>query len=154
MTATDTTRAGIVETAMTYLDALVSHDSASVRLADDVRRIGNGKDIVAGADALRAVIEREPVGAIDALRWVVDGDTRGVGVRPRRRSHEDGAERDLRSARHVDHQLHRRALHRRRRADHRDRGGVRGKRSRTRTTAATRALSPRDRVATRRRGKR
>ena len=60
---------------MTYLDALVSHDSASVRLADGVRRIGNGKDIVAGADALRAVIEREPVGAIDALRWVVDGDS-------------------------------------------------------------------------------
>ena len=75
MTATDTTRAGIVETAMTYLDALVSHDSASVRLAAGVRRIGNGTDIVVGADALRAVIEREPVGAIDALRWVVDGDT-------------------------------------------------------------------------------
>jgi hypothetical protein len=75
MTATDTTRAGIVETAMTYLDALVSHDSASVRLADGVRRIGNGTDIVAGADALRAVVEREPVGAIDALRWVVDGDS-------------------------------------------------------------------------------
>ena len=75
MTATDTTRTGIVETAMTYLDALVSHDSASARLADGVRRIGNGKDVIEGADAIRAMIEREPVGAIDALRWVVDGET-------------------------------------------------------------------------------
>ena len=74
MTTTDTTRTGIIETATTYLDALVSHEAASARLADDVRRIGNGADIVAGADALRAVIEREPVGAIDALRWVVDGN--------------------------------------------------------------------------------
>jgi len=75
MTSTDTARTSIVATATTYLDALVSHDSASARLADDVRRIGNGKDVVAGADALREVIEREPVGAIDARGWVVDGDT-------------------------------------------------------------------------------
>jgi hypothetical protein len=75
MTSTDTARTAIIDTATTYLDALVSHDAASVRLADDVRRIGNGKDVVSGADALRAVIQREPVGAVDALRWVVDGDT-------------------------------------------------------------------------------
>ena len=75
MTSTDTARTSIIETATTYLDALVSHDAASARLADDVRRIGNGKDVIAGADALRAVIEREPVGAIDARGWVVDGDT-------------------------------------------------------------------------------
>jgi hypothetical protein len=73
MTATSTARDSILEAANSYLDALVSHDSASVRLADDVRRTGNGKDVVAGADALRAVIEREPVGSITLPRWVVDG---------------------------------------------------------------------------------
>jgi hypothetical protein len=73
MTATSTARASTIEAATSYLDALVSHESASARLADDVRRIGNGKDIVAGAEALRAVIEREPVGSITPPRWVVDG---------------------------------------------------------------------------------
>jgi hypothetical protein len=67
------TRSSIIGPATSYLDALVSHDAASARLADDVRRVGNGRDVVSGADALRAVIEREPVGAIDAVRWVVDG---------------------------------------------------------------------------------
>jgi hypothetical protein len=67
------TRSSIIGPATSYLDALVSHDAASAQLADDVRRIGNGRDVVSGADALRAVIEREPVGAIDAVRWVVDG---------------------------------------------------------------------------------
>jgi len=74
MTATDTERQDVVDAATSYLDALVSHESATVRLAPDVRRIGNGKDVVSGADALRAVIEREPVAAIDALRWVVEGN--------------------------------------------------------------------------------
>src|SRR5262245_14188977 len=67
------TRTGIIDAAASYLDALVSHDSASARLAADVRRVGNGRDVVSGAADLRAVIEREPVGAIDAVRWVVDG---------------------------------------------------------------------------------
>jgi hypothetical protein len=67
------TRTSVIDAATSYLDSLVSHDSASARLAGDVRRIGNGRDVVSGADELRAVIEREPVGAIDAVRWVVDG---------------------------------------------------------------------------------
>ena len=39
----------------------MSHDADSVPLADGVRRINNGKLAVEGADALRAVIRREPV---------------------------------------------------------------------------------------------
>ena len=73
MTTTSTARDGIIDAATSYLDALVSHDSASARLADDVRRVGNGADFVVGADALRAIIEREPVASIAPLRWVVDG---------------------------------------------------------------------------------
>jgi hypothetical protein len=67
------TRSEIIDGAASYLDALVSHDSASARLADGVRRVGNGRDVVSGVDALRAVIEREPVGAIGEVHWVVDG---------------------------------------------------------------------------------
>jgi hypothetical protein len=66
-------RTTVIDAATSYLDALVSHDSARAQLANDVRRVGNGRDVVSGRDALRAVIEREPVGAIDAVRWVVDG---------------------------------------------------------------------------------
>ena len=98
MTSTDTVRTSIVETATTYLDALVSHDSASARLADDVRRIGNGKDVISGADALRAVIEREPVGALDASGMGRRRRHRGAGVRPRRRPHAVVAERHVRPA--------------------------------------------------------
>ena len=72
------TRNDVIITATSYLDALVSHDAPSVRLADDVRRVGNGRDVLIGADELRAIIEREPVGAIGTLDWVVDGDTATV----------------------------------------------------------------------------
>jgi hypothetical protein len=64
----------IIEVARTYLDALVSHDADSVLLADDARRIDNGKVTVEGADALRAIIRREPAARTDTFRWVVDGD--------------------------------------------------------------------------------
>jgi hypothetical protein len=70
---TSTARDSIIDAANSYLDALVSHDSASARLADDVRRVGNGADVLVGADAIRAVIEREPVASITPIRWVVDG---------------------------------------------------------------------------------
>ena len=70
---TSTTRDSIIDAANSYLRALVSHDSASARLADDVRRVGNGADVLVGADAIRAVIEREPVASVTPLRWVVDG---------------------------------------------------------------------------------
>jgi hypothetical protein len=73
MTTASTARDGIIAVATSYLDALVSHDSASARLADDVRRVGNGASVVEGADALRAIIEREPVASIASPQWVVDG---------------------------------------------------------------------------------
>jgi len=72
MTTSDVLRRDLIQAACSYLDALVSHDSASVRVAEDVRRIGNGGAVVAGAAALRAAIEREPVAAVGALHWVVD----------------------------------------------------------------------------------
>ena len=64
----------IIEVATTYLDALRSHDSDSALLAPEARRINNGKLSVEGADALRAVIRREPVAATDNFRWLVDGE--------------------------------------------------------------------------------
>ncbi len=64
----------ISDVATLYLDALISHDAASVPLAPDARRINNGKVTVEGSDALRAIIRREPVAAIDSLRWLVDGE--------------------------------------------------------------------------------
>ena len=39
-----------------------------------MRRIGNGKDVIAGADALRAVIERSRSAPSTRCGWVVDGD--------------------------------------------------------------------------------
>jgi hypothetical protein len=64
----------IIEIANTYLDALVSHEADQALLAADVRRINNGKLSVEGADALRAIIRREPVAAMSEFRWLVDGD--------------------------------------------------------------------------------
>jgi hypothetical protein len=72
MTTTDAVRSEMIAAAASYVDALVSHDSASARLADDVRRLGNGRVVLEGADALRAVIEREPVAAIDRVAWIVE----------------------------------------------------------------------------------
>jgi hypothetical protein len=64
----------VIEVATTYLDGLLSHDADSVLLAPDARRINNGKLSIEGADALRAIIRREPVAATSAFRWLVDGD--------------------------------------------------------------------------------
>jgi hypothetical protein len=64
----------IIDVAKSYLDALLSHDAASVRLAPDARRIDNGAVTVEGADALRAIIRREPAAATSSFRWLVDGD--------------------------------------------------------------------------------
>ncbi len=64
----------IIDVATLYLDALISHDAPSVPLEPDARRINNGKVTVEGSDALRAIIRREPVAAIDSLRWLVDGE--------------------------------------------------------------------------------
>lgn len=63
----------VIEVATTYLDALLSHDADAALLAPDARRINNGKLSIEGADALRAIIRREPVAAMNGLRWLVDG---------------------------------------------------------------------------------
>jgi hypothetical protein len=63
-----------IEVATTYLDALLSHDADTVLLAPDACRINNGALSVEGAEALRAIIRREPVAATSAFRWLVDGD--------------------------------------------------------------------------------
>lgn len=63
-----------IDVARTYLDALLSHDADAVRVAPGVRRIDNGAVTVEGADALRAIVRREPAAATGRFRWVVDGD--------------------------------------------------------------------------------
>src|SRR5262249_13346242 len=74
MAMTRALRDHLVDVASSYLDALITHDAARARLAQDVRRATNGKHgpAGAGADALRAVIEREPVAEMSELRFVVD----------------------------------------------------------------------------------
>jgi hypothetical protein len=69
-----TARDALIETAQSYLAALVSHDAESARLAPGVRRIDNGKPSAAGAEALRAILRREPVGSTSGERWLVDGE--------------------------------------------------------------------------------
>jgi hypothetical protein len=63
----------IIDVATRYLDALVSHDADSVPLADDACRINNGLRSIEGADALRAIIRREPAARTASFRWLVDG---------------------------------------------------------------------------------
>ena len=70
----DRTRAEKIAVAMTYLDALVAHDGAAIKLAPDVWRKGNGAVFTQGEAALRASMAHEPVSAVSTLRWVVDGD--------------------------------------------------------------------------------
>ena len=72
MTHTDPTDK--IDVATTYLDALISHDADSVPLAPGARRVDNGKVVVDGAEALRAIIRREPAGATGGFRWLVDDD--------------------------------------------------------------------------------
>jgi len=63
-----------IAAATAYLDALVSRDADAVPLADDVRRLNNGKVTAAGAEELRALIRREPALTTHGFRWLVDGD--------------------------------------------------------------------------------
>ena len=58
-----------------YLDALMSHDPAGVPLAPDVRRTDHGRLVARDADAIRAIIEREPVGEITGRRHLVDDES-------------------------------------------------------------------------------
>jgi hypothetical protein len=64
----------VVETARSYLAALVSHDAESARLAPEVRRIDCGRVAADGAEALRRILRREPVAATSGERWLVDGE--------------------------------------------------------------------------------
>jgi hypothetical protein len=57
-----------------YLDGLTSRDPSDVPLAPDVTRRDHGRLVADSADAIRAIIEREPVGRITSRRDLVDGD--------------------------------------------------------------------------------
>ncbi|MEN8159907.1 MAG: hypothetical protein ABFS41_07540 [Myxococcota bacterium] len=72
-----TDQEAVIETARSYLAALVSHEAESARLAPGVRRLDNGKVAVEGAETLRGILRREPVAETSAERWIVDG-TQGI----------------------------------------------------------------------------
>jgi hypothetical protein len=67
-------RDAVIETARSYLAALVHHDADRARLARDAHRTNNGKRAAEGAEALRAILRREPVAETSAERWIVDGE--------------------------------------------------------------------------------
>jgi hypothetical protein len=67
-------RDSVIETARSYLAALVSHDAESARLAPSVRRLDQGRVAAEGAEALRAILRREPVAETSGERWIVDGE--------------------------------------------------------------------------------
>ena len=69
-----TPRDSVIETAQSYLTALVHHDAGSARLAKEAHRTNNGKRAAEGAEALRAILRREPVAETRAERWIVDGE--------------------------------------------------------------------------------
>jgi limonene-1,2-epoxide hydrolase len=69
-----TSRDSAIETARSYLAALVHHDADRARLAKDAHRTNNGKLAVEGADAIRAILRREPVAETSTERWIVDGE--------------------------------------------------------------------------------
>jgi hypothetical protein len=77
---TDGSRACLIRTATSYLDAIVSHDGSKARLAPDVRRTVNGRE-KRGEAALRDSIGQEPpMAGYDNLRWVVDEQTGRVAA--------------------------------------------------------------------------
>ena len=73
----DESRACVVATAQTYIDALLSHDASRVRLASDVVRYENGIESARGAADLRHVLATSPllklITHIRNERWIVDG---------------------------------------------------------------------------------
>jgi hypothetical protein len=71
---TDDSRQCVIDTALTYLHALVTHDIDSVRLAPDVWRMNNGHVAAQGEPEVRQAIGSEPVASWSTLRWVVDGN--------------------------------------------------------------------------------
>lgn len=73
----DDSRACVIATAQTYLDALLSHKPASVRLAPDVVRYENGIESARGAANMRRSLKNFPlykvITRIRNVRWIVDG---------------------------------------------------------------------------------
>jgi hypothetical protein len=68
-------RTALIAIADSYLDALTSRDPTGVPLAPDVTRSDHGALVASTADAIRAIIEREPVGEITGRRHLVDDDS-------------------------------------------------------------------------------
>src|SRR3954454_13992607 len=75
---TDPSRACMIRTATTYLDALLSHDSRQVRLATSARRTENGKDTGDRAVAIRKSLSPPTPDEVNAgirdKRWFTTGD--------------------------------------------------------------------------------
>ena len=73
----DDSRACVIATAKTYLDALVSHDASHVRLAPDVVRYENGIESARNAADLRHIIATSPLLKLIRgerhIQWIVDG---------------------------------------------------------------------------------
>ena len=74
---TDESRACVVATAQTYVDALLSHNASQVRLAPDVVRYENGLESARNAADLRHIIATSPllklITNIRHEQWVVEG---------------------------------------------------------------------------------
>jgi hypothetical protein len=74
----DASRACLIATANTYLDALLSHDGSRIRLAANARRTENGMDTGDGAAAVRKSVSRPTPDEVNTgmrdKRWFVDGD--------------------------------------------------------------------------------
>jgi hypothetical protein len=76
MSSQPATRNSVIDVAMKYLDALVSHDASSVPIAPDAWRTEEGRNSGLGADDIRVKTESpimHGITAIRDLRWFVDG---------------------------------------------------------------------------------
>lgn len=101
---TENTRACMIVTAKTYLDALVAHDASKVPFAPDVRRTEQGRVTGVGEDELRASTKLQPdMTEHDNTRFFVDKETGnviaytllripGTKADPNRKTYSDGLE--------------------------------------------------------------
>ena len=74
----DSSRACLIATANTYLDALLSHDGSRIRLAANAHRTENGMDTGDDAGAIRKSVTTPTPDEVNTgmrdKRWFVDGD--------------------------------------------------------------------------------
>lgn len=74
----DSSRACLIATANTYLDALLSHDGSRIRLAANARRTENGMDTGDDAATIRKSVTTPTPDEVNTgmrdKRWFVDGD--------------------------------------------------------------------------------